>query len=216
MPGGHSAASISGKMPPNRPFLRKPTSMNRLLSALAAALTLAMLAVGGIQPAAAQSGGAYSSDELITTGHRFFGGVSQGLASIVERAVSQYGLPNGYILGQEGSGAIIGGLRYGEGVLNTKNAGQRNIFWQGPSIGADLGGNGDRVMMLVYNLPDVSALYQRFFGVAGSAYVVAGFGMTVLSRNGVYVVPIVSGVGARLGVNLSYLKFTDHPTWNPF
>lgn len=189
--------------------------MTRLISALAAAFALAVLTVGGAPPAAAQSG-AYSSDELITTGHRFFGSVSQGLASIVERAVSQYGLPNGYILGQEGSGAIIGGLRYGEGMLNTKNAGQRSVFWQGPSIGADLGGNGDRVMMLVYNLPDVSTLYQRFFGVAGSAYVVAGFGMTVMSRNGIYVVPIVSGVGARLGVNLSYLKFTDHPTWNPF
>jgi hypothetical protein len=189
--------------------------MTRFLSALAAILSLAVLMVAGATPAAAQSD-TYSSNELLTEGHRFFGGVSQGLASIVERAVSQYGLPNGYILGQEGSGAIIGGLRYGEGVLNTKNAGQRDVFWQGPSIGADIGGNGDRVMMLVYNLPDVSALYQRFFGVAGSAHVIAGFGMTVLSRNGVYVVPIVSGVGARLGVNLSYLKFTDHPTWNPF
>jgi hypothetical protein len=189
--------------------------MTRMFSALAAALSLVVIA-GGAPLAAAQSDSGYSSDELVTTGHRFFGGVSQGLASIVERSVSQYGLPNGYILGQEGSGAIIGGLRYGEGVLNTKNAGQRSVFWQGPSIGADLGGNGDRVMMLVYNLPDVSALYQRFFGVAGSAHVIAGFGMTVMSRNGVYVVPIVSGVGARLGVNLSYLKFTDHPTWNPF
>ncbi len=78
------------------------------------------------------------------------------------------------------------------------------------------GGNGDRVMMLVYNLPDVSAVYQRYAGVAGSAYVVAGFGMTALGRNGIYVVPIVSGVGARLGVNFGYLKFTDRPTWNPF
>jgi hypothetical protein len=187
--------------------------MTRPLTALAA-LAFAFLAILGAAPASAQD--QYSSDELINTGHRFFGGVSQGLASIVERAVSKYGLPNGYILGQEGSGAIIGGLRYGEGVLSTKNAGTHNVFWQGPSIGADFGGNGDRVMMLVYNLPDVSGIYTRFFGVAGSAYAVAGFGMTVLSRKNVFVVPIVSGVGARLGVNLSYLKFTDHPTWNPF
>jgi hypothetical protein len=188
--------------------------MTRPLSALAAALAFALLAFAGTAPASAA--GQYSSDELINEGHHFFGGVSQGLASIVERAVSKYGLPNGYILGQEGSGAFVGGLRYGEGLLNTKNAGSRNVFWQGPSIGADFGGNGDRVMMLVYNLPDVSALYTRFFGVAGSAYVVAGFGMTVLSNRNIFVVPIVSGVGARLGVNLSYLKFTDHPTWNPF
>lgn len=158
----------------------------------------------------------YSSNDLIAAGHRFFGDVSQGLATIVEKAVSKYGLPNGYVLGQEGSGAIIGGLRYGEGTLSTKNAGQCELFWQGPSIGPDLGGNGDRVMMLVYNLPDVRAVYRHYYGVAGSAYVVAGFGMTVLSNDNVFVVPIVSGVGARFGVNLSYLKFTDHPTWNPF
>jgi len=158
----------------------------------------------------------YTSNDLIAAGHRFFGDVSQGLATIVEKAVSKYGLPNGYILGQEGSGAIIGGLRYGEGTLSTKNAGQCELFWQGPSIGPDVGGNGDRVMMLVYNLPDVRAIYRHYYGVAGSAYVVAGFGMTVLSNRDVFVVPIVSGVGARFGVNLSYLKFTDHPTWNPF
>ena len=198
--------------------------MNRLLTATAAALSLALTGFFVVTPAAANGqcvagpnpAGQYSSNEIIDAGHKFFVSVSQGLASIVERAVSQHGLPNGYILGQEGSGAIIGGLRYGEGTLSTKNAGQCEIFWQGPSIGADLGGNGDRVMMLVYNLPDVNSVYRRYYGVAGSAYVVAGFGMTVLSNRDVFVVPIVSGVGARFGVNLSYLKFTDHPTWNPF
>jgi hypothetical protein len=197
--------------------------MNRLLSAIAAALALVVFT--GAAPAAASSSqcyasqnpaGQYSSNDIVQAGHKFFGDVSQGLASIVEKAVSQHGLPNGYILGQEGSGAIIGGLRYGEGTLSTKNAGQCEIFWQGPSIGPDLGGNGDRVMMLVYNLPDVKSVYRRFYGVAGSAYVVAGFGMTVLSNREIFVVPIVSGVGARFGLNLSYLKFTDHATWNPF
>ncbi len=187
--------------------------MTRPLSALAAAIAFAFLALTGAAPASAA--GQYSSDELINEGHHFFGGVSQGLASIVEKAVSKYGLPNGYILGQEGSGAFVGGLRYGEGLLNTKNAGAHNVFWQGPSIGADFGGNGDRVMMLVYNLPDVSAMYQRFPGIAGSAHVVAGFGMTVLGINNIYVVPIVSGVGARLGINIGYLSFTDRPTLLP-
>jgi hypothetical protein len=167
-------------------------------------------------PAIAQQGSTYTTDELVREGHSFFGGVSEGLASIVERAVSEYGLPNGYVLGQEGSGAFIGGLRYGEGSLHTRNAGEHKIYWQGPTIGADVGGNGDRVMMLVYNLPSVDAIYDRFLGVAGSAHVIAGFGMTVLGRGGVYVVPIVSGVGARLGVNFGYLKFTAQPTWNPF
>lgn len=158
----------------------------------------------------------YSSDELIREGHSFFGEVSQGLASVIERAVSNYGLPNGYVLGQEGSGAFIAGLRYGEGTLYTRNAGQHKVYWQGPTIGPDVGGNGDRVMMLVYNLPSVGAIYDRFPGIAGSAYVVAGFGMTVLGNNGIYVVPIISGVGARLGVNFGYLKITPRPTWNPF
>jgi len=199
--------------------------MKRLLAALfGLVLTVAALApVNAAMAAGACMPGqpaTYTKSELIDAGHRFFGSVAQGLASIVERAVSSYGLPNGYILGQEGGGAIFGGLRYGEGTLSTKNAGQCEVFWQGPSIGADIGGNGDRVMMLVYNLPDVNSVYQRFYGVSGSAYVVAGLGMTVMSRSGpngnIYVAPIVAGVGARFGVNLSYLKFTDHPTWNPF
>lgn len=189
--------------------------MPRLLHSLAA-LALAVLVTGGALPALAAPGPTYSSDELISEGSRFFGNVSQGLASVVEDAVSKYGLPNGYILGEEGSGAIVGGLRYGDGNLNTKNAGQHQIYWQGPTVGFDLGGSGDRVMMLVYNLPDVGAIYSRFLGVSGSAHVIAGFGMTALGRDGIYVVPIVSGVGARLGVNFGYLKFTERPTWNPF
>jgi len=158
----------------------------------------------------------YSSNELVDTGHRFFGGVSRGLASVIERAVSQWGLPNGYILGQEGGGAFFGGLRYGEGTLYTKNAGDLRVYWQGPSIGWDIGGDGDRTMMLVYNLPATEAVYQRFGGVDGSAYLVGGFGMTVLTGRNIVLVPIRSGVGARLGVNVGYLKFTPRPTWNPF
>jgi hypothetical protein len=191
--------------------------MIRLLRLFAfAGLITAFGALAAGPRAAAAGDSTYSSNELIDAGHRVFGEVSQGLASIVERAVSSYGLPNGYIVGQEGAGAIVGGVRYGEGTLYTKNAGQHHVFWQGPTVGFDLGANGARTMMLVYNLPSIDTLYQRYLGVNGSAYVVAGLGMTVLSRGDIYVVPIVSGVGARLGVNFGYLKFTDHPTWNPF
>ena len=191
--------------------------MIRFLRLFAAAgLITAFGALAGESPAQAAGENTYSSNEIIDAGHRVFGEVSQGLASIVERAVSGYGLPNGYIVGQEGSGAIVGGVRYGEGTLYTKNAGEHHVYWQGPTVGVDVGANGDRTMMLVYNLPSVDTLYQRYLGVNGSAYVVAGLGMTVLSRRGIYVVPIVSGVGARVGVNFGYLKFTDHPTWNPF
>ncbi len=177
------------------------------------ALAAPFLALGSAQ---AQSPDRYSSDELINTGHTFFGEVSGSLASVVEHAVSKYGLPNGYILGEQGSGALFAGLRYGNGTLYTKNAGQHQVFFQGPSLGWDIGGDGSRVMMLVYNLPSISALYTRYGGVNGSAFLVGGVGMTVLSRNDVFIVPIVSGVGARLGLNVGYLKFTDRQTWNPF
>jgi hypothetical protein len=158
----------------------------------------------------------YSPNELIDAGHRFFGGVSRGLAMVVEKAVSQWGQPNGYVLGEEAGGAFVGGLRYGDGTLYTKNAGDLRVFWQGPSVGFDAGADGARTMMLVYNLPRTDAIFDRFGGINGSAYFIGGFGMTALTANNIVLVPIRSGVGFRLGANLGYLKFTDHPTWNPF
>ena len=121
--------------------------------------------------------------------------MSRGLAQVVEKAVSRWGQPNGYILGQEGSGAFVVGLRYGDGTLYTKNAGDRRVFWEGPSVGFDTGGEGARTMMLVYNLPATDAIYQRFAGIDGSAYFIGGFGMTALTANNIVVVPIRSGVG---------------------
>jgi hypothetical protein len=158
----------------------------------------------------------FSTDELVDSGHKFFGAISRGLAQVVEEAVRRWGQPNGYILGQEASAAFVGGLRYGEGKMYTRNAGDQRVFWQGPSLGFDAGADGDRTMMLVYNLPAVDAIYRRYGGLDGSAYFVGGFGFTALGADGVIVVPIRSGVGARLGVNLSYLKFTPKATWNPF
>jgi hypothetical protein len=162
------------------------------------------------------SSSGFAPSELIDAGHHFFGGVSRGLAMIVEKAVSQWGQPNGYILGEEAGGAFIGGVRYGDGTLYTRNAGDLRVFWQGPSIGFDAGADGARTMMLVYNLPRTEAIFDRYGGVNGSAYFIGGFGMTALTANNVTVVPIRSGVGLRLGANLGYLKFTERPTWNPF
>ena len=159
---------------------------------------------------------AYTAQEIINSGHRFFGATSGGLATVIEKIFSSYGLPNGYLLGEEGSGALVGGLTYGEGSLYTKNAGDHKVFWQGPSLGWDFGGQGSRVMMLVYNLDDVPNLYQRFAGVAGSAYALAGVGFNVLKRGNMLLVPVRTGVGARLGINVGYLKLTEQPTWNPF
>src|SRR5690349_6779355 len=161
-------------------------------------------------------GGQYSSNEIVDAGHRFFGTISRGLAQLVERAGSQWGLPNGYVLGQEAGGAVVAGLRYGEGILYTKNAGDLRVFWQGPSLGWDFGGEGARTMMLIYALPATGAIYQRFVGIDGSAYFVGGLGMTALTADNIVVVPIRSGIGVRLGANVGYLKFTQTATWNPF
>ena len=186
-------------------------------------VVLAVLLLGfGFAPAAAQQPrqppqkNGFSFQELVDTGHQFFGTVSRGLATVIEKAVSQWGEPNGYILGQEAGGAFIGGLRYGEGTLYTKNAGDLKVFWQGPSIGFDVGGEGARTMMLVYNLPATNAVYQRFGGIDGTAYFIGGFGMTALTANNIVVVPIQAGVGFRLGASIGYLKFTPTATWNPF
>jgi len=167
-------------------------------------------------PPQPQANNTFAPGEIVAAGHRFFGGISRGLATIVEKAVSQWGLPNGYVLGEEAGGAFFGGLRYGEGVLYTKNAGDLRVFWQGPSFGWDVGGEGARTMMLIYNLPAVDAIYQRFAGIEGSAYFVGGLGMTALTANNIVVVPIRSGVGFRLGASIGYLKFTPQSTWNPF
>jgi hypothetical protein len=160
----------------------------------------------------------YTSDEIVGAGHQFFGRISKGIALVVQKAAEQWGEPKGYILGEEGGGAFIGGLRYGDGTLYTKNAGDLRVFWQGPTIGVDLGADGARTMMLVYNLPRTDAIYEQFNGIAGAAYAIAGFGMTALTSGDetIVVVPIRSRLGLRLGYNVGYLKFTSAPTWNPF
>jgi hypothetical protein len=187
-----------------------------MIAALAAAFCLTGFHLT-VAPATAQERPIpYSSNEIIVSGHKFFGSISKGLAEVVEAATKQWGKPNGYILGQEAGGAFVGGLRYGEGILYTRNAGDKRVFWQGPSIGFDAGGDGDRTMILVYNLPAKEAVFQRFGGVDGSAYFVGGFGMTALTADNIVLVPIRTGLGARLGVNVGYLKFTDRATWNPF
>jgi hypothetical protein len=188
-----------------------------MLMGLAASICLTLPRTGSAQPAPGPNPQQnFTPGELVNAGHRFFGTLSRGLATVIETAVGQWGQPNGYVLGEEAGGAFFGGLRYGEGMLYTKNAGDLKVFWQGPTVGWDFGGEGARTMMLVYNLPATEAIYQRFAGIDGSAYLVGGFGMTALTANNVVLVPIRSGVGLRLGANVGYLKFTPTSTWNPF
>jgi hypothetical protein len=157
---------------------------------------------------------AFPVDEIVDDGHRFFGAVSRGVADVVQEAGRRWGLPNAYVLGQEAAAAFVGGLRHGEDKMYTRNAGSRPVDWQGPSVGFDAGGDGDRTMMLVYNLPAANSVYRRFGGLDGSVYFIGGFGFTALTSDNIALVPIRTGAGVR--VNVSYLKITERATWNPF
>lgn len=160
--------------------------------------------------------GYYSEGEIADKGRGFFGSITQGLASAIEYTYQKAGRPNGYILGEDGGGAFFAGLRYGEGMLYTKDAGDHKVFWQGPSLGYDIGGEGSKVMILVYNMSDPNQIYHRFGGVEGSAYLVGGVSVQFQKDNDVTMAVIRSGVGLRLGASVGYLKYSRTPTWNPF
>lgn len=158
----------------------------------------------------------FSPEDIRAAGRGFFGSISAGLASVIDFAFTQYGRPTGYILGNEGGGAFLAGLRYGDGTLVTKTHGERKVYWQGPSVGYDFGVAGSRVMFLVYNLKEPEDMHTRFAGVDGSAYLVGGVGMTVLKKGAIVLAPIRTGLGLRLGASVGYLKFTPDPSINPF
>ena len=149
--------------------------------------------------ARAEAPATFSVDEIVDNGHRFFGSLSRGLAEAVQEAARSWGQPNAYILGQEASAALVGGLRYGEGKMYTRNAGDQPVYWQGPSVGFDAGADGDRTMMLVYNLPATEAIFRRFGGIDGSAYFVAGFGFTALAPRGSWSCPSAPASERGLG-----------------
>jgi len=171
---------------------------------------------GGLpDPKGPRDSGVYEQSEIISTGHQFFGSISQGLAKGVEWVFQSQGRPNGYILGEDAGGALVLGLRYGEGRLHTKNAGTHKIFWQGPSVGYDAGAEGSKAMILVYNLSDPSQIFERFGGIQGVAYLVGGVSVQLQKHGDVTLAVIRSGVGLRLGANVGYMKYTRSPTWNP-
>jgi hypothetical protein len=158
----------------------------------------------------------YSKDETLNAAATFFGGTTEGLAKAIEKVFSENGSPNAYIVGSEGSGAFILGLRYGEGTLYYKGGGSMKVYWQGPSVGFDFGGNGSKVFTLVYNLRWTHDLFQRFPGVDGSLYVVAGVGVNYERANNITLAPIRTGVGLRAGANVGYLSYSERKTWIPF
>ena len=163
----------------------------------------------------AQSSGTYTS----AGNYRFRPAVlrqyHRGLAEAIEFVFRQQGQPTAYIVGEEGAGAIIGGLRYGQGTIYYKNGTRRKIYWQGPSIGWDFGGNGSRTLTLVYNSQGPRDLYARFGGVEGAAYLIGGLGVNFERKDNITLAPIRTGVGARLGANIGYLKYTPQTHLEP-
>lgn len=159
---------------------------------------------------------AYQKDDIVAAAEGVFGRGAEGLASMIEKILKDQGQPNAYIAGREASGAIVVGLRYGSGTLNHKVEGQREVYWTGPSVGFDVGGNASKTFVLVYNLYDTQDLYRRYPAGEGAAYIVGGFTATYLRRGDVVLIPIRLGVGWRLGVNAGYMKFTEKQRIIPF
>ncbi|MGD9810772.1 MAG: DUF1134 domain-containing protein [Sphingobium sp.] len=158
----------------------------------------------------------YQKDDVVSAAEGVFGKGAEGLASLIEKILKDQGEPNAYIAGREASGAIVVGLRYGSGTLNHKIEGKRDVYWTGPSIGFDVGGNASKVFVLVYNLYDTEELYTRFPGAEGALYVVGGFTATYLRKGNVVLIPIRLGVGWRAGINAGYMKFTKKSRIIPF
>lgn len=163
-----------------------------------------------------EAGDRFTEEEVVNAGARFFGTTSETFAAAIERVFKENGRPVGYIEGEEGSGAFVVGLRYGNGTLVLRNGARRKVYWQGPSVGFDAGGNASKVFTLVYGLNDPDRLYQRFPGVDGSAYVVAGIGVNYQRADEITLAPVRTGVGLRFGVNLGYLAYSRKQRANPF
>jgi len=181
-----------------------------------ASISAAAQTTGSVSKAEQTSAETYSTEEIVSVGHGFFGKTTRGLANAVEYVFQKQGEPTAYIVGEEAAGSFVGGLRYGEGTIYYKNGTKQRIYWQGPSVGFDFGANGSRSLVLVYNSESPEDLYTRFGGVEGSAYFIGGLGVNFQQKDNLILAPIRTGVGARLGANVGYLKYSDRPTWNPF
>ncbi len=187
-------------------------------SFLGAFLALAVLAAG-VSKAAAQEAteeateATYSEDEILSKAKGFFGATTEGLAKAIEKVFEDQGRPNAYITGEEVSGAIGIGARYGEGTLNQKTGAARKVYWQGPTVGFDFGADASKMFILIYHLPDVDSLFQRFPAIDGSFYFIAGVGVNYQQSGDIILAPIRTGVGLRAGVNIGYMHYTRTFSW---
>lgn len=165
---------------------------------------------------AAKQGTTYKEDDLIGAAEGVFGKGAKGLAQMIQDLLKKQGEPNAYIVGREGGGAVVVGLRYGSGTLHHKIEGQKPVYWTGPSVGFDVGANAANTFVLVYNLYNTDDLFKRYGAGEGQAYLVGGFHVSYLRRGDVVLIPVRMGAGLRLGINAGYMKFSKKQRWLPF
>ncbi len=179
---------------------------------------LAALASAAALPAWADDDkdGTYDQESVLKAATDFFGQTTEGLAKVIEKAFKDQGRPNAYIRGEEAGGAVTVGLRYGDGELLMKGGGSAKVYWAGPSIGFDVGGNASKVFTLIYHLPRAAAIYQRFPGVDGSLYYIGGAGINYQRLKGIVLAPIRLGVGLRAGASVGYIHYRREKSINPF
>jgi hypothetical protein len=194
---------------PEEGIMHLPQKISAILFTAIACVILAL-------PANAQDDSAFTQNEIVQAASGFFGTTTAAVAKAVERIFAEQGLPDAYIKGDEGSGAFVVGLRYGSGWLIRKGHEPVKIYWQGPSVGFDIGGNASKCFTLIYNLRREDRLFQKFPGVEGSYYFIAGIGVNYQRADGVTLAPMRTGVGLRAGVNAGYLTYTRQQSLNPF
>jgi hypothetical protein len=226
VPQATAAAAKPAAKPEARPPAGAPSPWKTETEAAAPEQSTAVLATPPARPGnptppaptldATDSPNGYSIDEVRLATRGFFGTVSTNLGSVIEYAFSRFGRPAGYVLGTEGGGAFLAGVRYGKGELYMRDGARLPVYWHGPSVGYDFGAEGSRTLFLVYHIDSPEQLFRAFAGVDGSAYLVGGVGLTVLKGGPVLMAPIRTGLGLRLGANIGYLRFTPKATWNPF
>lgn len=188
----------------------------RLATLLISAVLVPVLVTASDKTGAKRAGKTYDQTETLQEAEAFFGAGAKGIADVIAKAFKEQGEPNAFIKGQEAGGAIGVGVRYGKGTLQVSNGVSMPVFWQGPSVGFDLGGNAAKTFVLIYKLDDPAKLFQRYPGVEGSLYFVGGVGLNYARSGDVTVAPIRFGVGWRQGASVGYMHFTKEKKLNPF
>lgn len=170
----------------------------------------------GTQPQTSQPSPEYEQSDIAREAENFFGAGARGLADVLNKIFSEQGRPNAYIVGEEGGGAFGVGVRYGRGTLHISDGTVRDVYWTGPSIGFDVGGNAAKAFVLIYDLPSVDNIFQRYPGVDGSLYFVGGVGANYNRSGDIVLAPVRFGVGWRQGISIGYLHVTEQASWIPF